>query len=218
VLLPADTIAARLIISTPEEVVASVPLSEQSGLTAATAASAQTLVVPIRPSTATTTYAIALTPRAGSTAAGERVLIVDLVAGSSHTERLLQSHEITIMLRPQLAMGCYLLIGGLGILLGYLLRQIIRSTGQVRTPFLSQPPAEVPRLPQQGWLTTMIQRKPSTYFVVDGSVTLFLGLGAMLALVKGDLLPDAGTSWHGTLLLGAGLGLLTNSDLLTRLR
>ena len=69
--------------------------------------------------------------------------------------------------------------------------------------------------PDLGWVSTFIK---THYYLMDFLVTLILGFLALVALVKDNHAPDSGLYWYSALGLGFGIGLLTNSDLVTRLR
>jgi hypothetical protein len=218
VFLPADTTSTRLVISMPAEIVPSGSLPDRTPGTSGRNAPTS-LTIPIQPTPSAASYSLAFAMAPGNSARGERVIVVDLVDGPPDNPRMLQSQEVSITLRPELRLFVFLLIGGLGILIGYALRLAIRSTSRVPAPAFGQPRDDVQALGGgDGWLTRTIRNHPLAYLLVDGLVTLLLGLGAMLAMMTNDRLPDAGTTWHGTLLLGAGLGLLANSELVTRLK
>ncbi len=54
------------------------------------------------------------------------------------------------------------------------------------------------------------------YYWVDFAVTLTVGFLALAALMKNGRPPASAEYWPEAIVLGVGLGLLTNSDLLTR--
>ena len=53
---------------------------------------------------------------------------------------------------------------------------------------------------------------------MDFLVTLALAFIVLATLVQGGRPPQAGTTWYGALASGVGIGLFTNSELLTRVR
>ena len=53
---------------------------------------------------------------------------------------------------------------------------------------------------------------------MDFQVTQLLGFVFLASLVKDNHAPDTGMYWYSSLVLGFGIGLLTNSDLIMRLR
>jgi hypothetical protein len=56
------------------------------------------------------------------------------------------------------------------------------------------------------------------YYTVDGTVTLVLGILALLGLSAHGRPPESTAWWGAALTLGVGLGLLTNSELITKVR
>jgi hypothetical protein len=53
---------------------------------------------------------------------------------------------------------------------------------------------------------------------VDFLVTLALAFIVLATFVQGGRPPQAGATWYGALATGVGIGVFTNSDLLTRLK
>jgi hypothetical protein len=117
-----------------------------------------------------------------------------------------------VTLRPEQSLAAYLGLGALGILVGYLLRVLMKVLSTTTAP-APDPTADPP--PVLGPIGRFVA---SHYYQVDCLVTLVLGLAALLFLVKDGHLPDNGVVWYGALLMGLALGLLTNSELITKLR
>jgi len=118
---------------------------------------------------------------------------------------------------PGLSLWNYFVIGVLGIAIGYSARLVVDSLNALPKPVL---PAAVAAgggggAPDLGWVSTFIK---THYYLMDFLVTLILGFLALVALVKDNHAPDSGLYWYSALGLGFGIGLLTNSDLITRLR
>ena len=111
---------------------------------------------------------------------------------------------------PQLSTAAYLILGGLGIAAGYSLRLLVKV--------LSAVPAPQPVLgaaDSAGPITSFVI---GHYYAVDFIVTLVLGFLALFALMQGARPPQVASAWPHAITLGASLGLLTNSELITRLR
>jgi hypothetical protein len=111
----------------------------------------------------------------------------------------------------------YFLIGVLGIAMGYIARLVVDSLNSLPKPVIVAS-AVAPSggvVPDLGWFTDFIRHH---YYLMDFFVTLLLGFLALVALVKDNHAPDSGLYWYSALGLGFGIGLLTNSDLITRLR
>lgn len=56
------------------------------------------------------------------------------------------------------------------------------------------------------------------YCQVDFAVTVALGAAALIALIKDGHPPESASAWYSALILGLGLGALTNSELITKQR
>jgi hypothetical protein len=122
----------------------------------------------------------------------------------------LASGSIALTVRPEQRLVSYLGVGAVGIVLGYLLRLVIKALSS------TTPPVPVNQTGgQPGPITRFVANH---YYPIDCAVTLVLGLAAMLVLVKDAHLPDNAANWYGAGLLGLGLGLLTNSELITKVR
>jgi hypothetical protein len=116
-----------------------------------------------------------------------------------------------------LSLMYYFILGILGIAIGYSARLVVDSLNALPKPVL--PAAAAAGVgggaPDLGWVSTFIK---THYYLMDFLVTLILGFLALVALVKDNHAPDSGLYWYSALGLGFGIGLLTNSDLVTRLR
>ncbi|HWG19217.1 MAG TPA: hypothetical protein VG225_01720 [Terracidiphilus sp.] len=104
----------------------------------------------------------------------------------------------------------YLLLGFFGIALGYAIRLLIKVLQTVPAPAL----APDPNAPQPGTITQWVQKH---YYFVDCSVTLVIGLLSLTLLLKNDHVPDSGLYWYSALGAGVALGLLANSELVSKL-
>jgi hypothetical protein len=100
----------------------------------------------------------------------------------------------------------YFLLGGLGIVVGYLVRivmQIQKDIGPPHNPLTAEEEKDGP-------ITLFVKEH---YYWVDFAVAETLGLLSMLLLLKNDHVPDTSAHWYEALALGVGLGLLANTDL-----
>jgi hypothetical protein len=111
----------------------------------------------------------------------------------------------------------YFLLGVLGIGIGYIARLVVDTLNALPKPVLKTAPTitQGQVVPTPGKITGFIK---DHYYSMDFLVTLVLGFLALVALVKDNHAPDTGLYWYSALGLGFGIGLLTNSDLITRLR
>jgi hypothetical protein len=154
---------------------------------------------------------ITLTPSDTFQKKGSKTVLVDLLAtgpnGALPTGVSTQSKTFTYT-NPRLDVVQYLWIGGFGIILGYIARFLINllKTIPAPAPFVDATAA--------GRITTFVQKH---YYWVDGGITLALGLLILIGFIRNELPPDAAAYWYGALILGVGVGALTNSELLTRL-
>lgn len=103
----------------------------------------------------------------------------------------------------------YLLFGAIGIVVGYWLRLFIKILTAVTpdSPLVATQAADGP-------VTTFVKQH---YYLVDSIVTLVLGVAALISLAGADTPPTFAARWHTSLLAGITLGLLTNSDMVTKL-
>jgi len=114
----------------------------------------------------------------------------------------------------QISLGTYFALGVLGILIGYWLRLLLKVLSAVSPPSPA-PPGPAASAPGVGPITAFVQKH---YYAVDLLVTLALGFFALVAFTQGNRPPQTASFWYSAMAVGLGLGLLTNSDLLTKLR
>lgn len=153
------------------------------------------------------------TPRAYIAPANWRFFILLSTRNSE-----LASLSVPFPYRSGIPLYQYFLLGVLGIGVGYFARLVVDSLNALPKPVLPVAAAAAPNAPQApdlGWFTVFIR---GHYYFMDFAVTLVLGFLALTALVKDNHAPDSGMYWYSALSLGFGIGLLTNSDLVTRLR
>jgi hypothetical protein len=132
------------------------------------------------------------------------------VQDANGAETILASRLFTFRYMAQISTAAYIALGGVGIALGYLLRMFVKvlSTIAPPRPVQASPTSEGP-----------ISRFARThYYVVDFLVTVTIGFLALVALMQGARPPQTAAAWPHALTLGVSLGLLTNSELLTKFR
>ena len=139
-----------------------------------------------------------------------RLLLDVLATDSTGRPRQQLAHDsITIAILPQIPTPIFLTIAMLAAVIGYALRIAVKVLSSVSP---GQPLME--GNPKPGWLTQLVTLH---YYRVDLAVTLVIAFFALLALIKDGHPPDSGATWYGAAGIGVGLGLLTNSELVTRL-
>jgi len=116
-----------------------------------------------------------------------------------------------------ISLSWYFVFGAAGIAMGYAARLVIDSLNSLPKPVISAAAVSPGggTTPDLGRFTDFIKHH---YYLMDFLVTLVLGFLALVALVKDNHAPDTGLYWYSASALGFGVGLLTNSDLITRLR
>jgi hypothetical protein len=101
-------------------------------------------------------------------------------------------------------------VGFCGIALGYLVRLVMKVEAKLPQPS----PAPEKSEDVTGPVTSFVARN---YYKVDFALTLLLGNLVLLALSHSYHPPSKAADVPGALIFGFSLGLLTNSDLITRL-
>ena len=144
-------------------------------------------------------------------AAQELPIIVDLSA-KGPPSRTLASQSITFTYAKRIALSLYLLIGCVGIALGYLLRLLVKALAATTPPPLA--PANPEQVAKIGPIGKFVNNH---YYWTDFMVTVLLGFLALLYLVHSGSPPDSASQWYGALILGVSFGALTNSELITKL-
>jgi hypothetical protein len=160
--------------------------------------------------------------------AGEHPLIVELTehapaaAGqpavsdrlcAAPKTKILASQSLTFQFHPEIRLWAYLLLGMVGVGIGWLLRFFINALKSIPPP-LPAPAAEA-GVGGSGGFFDWLKRH---YYGVDCLVTLGIGLAVLVFMAKTGRPPEGAALPPGALATGIGLGLLTNSELLTRLR
>lgn len=72
--------------------------------------------------------------------------------------------------------------------------------------------------PPEGTVGPITRFVQQYHYLVDFGVTLAMGFIVMVALLTDGRPPEAGRMWPGALATGVGLGLLANSELITRIK
>jgi hypothetical protein len=157
-----------------------------------------------------------------------RLLTIQLKkTGAPPTAPPLGSGEVPFEYAPLLGVRRYLLVGLLGIILGYMARAATKLLSS------SKPPDhEVARFKLQEQRTAALAANappaatPSAahvavfryWYALDFMVTVLLGGLVLVATMKDGLPPITASYWHAALTAGFALGLLTNSELLTKVK
>jgi hypothetical protein len=130
-------------------------------------------------------------------------------------DKQLAAERLTFEFEQGISLTCYFILGLAGIACGYLTRLIVDSLNSLPKPPTTAARDADTKKHYLGWLADLIEEH---YLFADFLVTVILGFAVLATLVKEDHPPDTGSYWYSALLLGFGMGLLTNSDLITRLR
>lgn len=174
------------------------------------------------------TVVFRVAPGAGAPRAG--TLLATVTAGRDRAP-LGQGHYL-FSYTPHLQLLDFYLLGLLGVLLGWASKLVVKAHAGKTPPavvaglFLS--PREAAANAQamaSGRGTFHVSRFASwlagsaaAYYLVDVALTLLIAFLVLVALSREGHAPDAASTWQGAMLLGFGLGLLTPSDLLGRVR
>lgn len=143
--------------------------------------------------------------------AGDQALTVTLYQPSdSNTRKILASKLIRFAYTPEISLPTFFLLAVGGVVIGYWLRLVVKVLGTIDPP----PAAAVPPA-QPGPITTLVK---THYYLVDFLVTLIIAFIVLATFIQGGRPPQSGATWYGALASGVGIGLFTNSELITRLR
>lgn len=156
--------------------------------------------------------------RAGApVAAGNVAIVIRILVPRNGSFGEVAAQVLEVEYAPQLATTTYLVLGCVGIFLGYGLRFLVKALSEagpvaaaqaLRAMQLSAPPVTEP-------IKAFVLRH---YVLVDLTVTLLIGLLVLVSMMQQGRPPQGGAFWHSSLVLGTGLGFLTNSDLLLKIR
>lgn len=162
-------------------------------------------------------------PRAGT-------LVATVMAGRERTP-LDQSHHV-FSYTPHLVLPAFYFVGLVGVLLGWASKLVVKAhAGKTPPPivtglFLSprkaaenaQALASGTGPPHGSRFASWLAGSALAYYAVDLALTLVIAFLALVALSREGHAPDAASTWQGAMILGFGLGLLTPSDLLGRVK
>jgi hypothetical protein len=132
--------------------------------------------------------------------------------GNGKQVEQITSEKLQLDYVPEIPVTSYVWLGILGVALGYLLRLLLKVLQSIPPEDRPQPDPEKPAK-QPGPFTRLVKEH---YYLTDFLVTLGLGFIALIAMTKGNHPPDTGNLWYTALAVGVGIGLLTNSELLTK--
>jgi len=162
------------------------------------------------------TVILNLTPPPKSTVVKSGFIRIELKhveTGKPSTLLAEKTFALTYELGQSLAL--YFFLGLLGIAIGYLLRRVIKILSSLPVPpeIIARAVAAEPAPP-----TGLGRFIEENYYLVDGLVTAVLGFLILTSLVKDGRPPENGLFWYGAVPLGVGIGLLTNSELVTQIK
>jgi hypothetical protein len=129
---------------------------------------------------------------------------------SAPNQHVIQLYPISYI--PEVPLSTYFGFGLIGIFLGYWLRLFVKILSSITPP---QPLSIATGISlTKGRLTAFVI---AHYYAIDLAVTIAIGFLILVSLIKDGNPPDNALSWYSALAMGVGLGLLTNSELLTKL-
>lgn len=154
------------------------------------------------------------------TDSGTQTLSAELWSTGSTPRKLLgdTQRQTIAYANSRISIGEFFAYAFLGIVLGYIVRLLIKVLGAIPPPAAAPPLAgPIPGGPvptaTEGPITQFVKRH---YYLVDCAVTAILGLLILAAMLRSGRVPDTAAQWYSALIAGTGLGLLTNSELLTK--
>ncbi|SRR5712692_1728871 len=143
---------------------------------------------------------------------GDQALTVTLsVPGDTGNRKVLVSKLLKFSYTPEISLFVFFVFATVGLIVGYWVRLIVKVLGGITPP----PAAPETQGTPTGPITTFVQ---AHYYLVDFSVTFALAFIVLATLIAAGRPPQSGATWYGALATGVGIGLFTNSELLTRLR
>ncbi len=155
---------------------------------------------------------VTITPVNRELLVGDQAITVTLSQPNDPAKRkILASKLLKFSYAPEISLCLFFIFASLGLIVGYWVRLIVKVLGTVTPP----PAAPEPAAPAQGPITRLVQ---AHYYSVDFLVTVALAFIVLATLVQNGRPPQAGATWYGALASGVGIGLFTNSELLTRLK
>jgi hypothetical protein len=144
--------------------------------------------------------------------AGDQAFTVTLSQPSEpSTRKVMVSKLIKFPYTPEISLRIFFVFATAGVVIGYWMRLVVKVLGNVEAP----PAQPDPNSTQPGPITRFVK---AHYYLVDFLVTLVLAFIVLATFIQGGRPPQSGAAWYGALATGTGIGLFTNSELLTRLR
>jgi hypothetical protein len=143
-------------------------------------------------------------------ASGNRQLLARLSEGTSPPTVTDTALEFTFT-NTTIATSTYLLLGLLGVIVGYLIKLVMKVFSAIPVPPLVQLNADAVT---EGPITRFIK---AHYYTADFLLTLAVGALLLLANLAGAA-PPPGTQWPSAIVFGVGIGVLANNDLIARLK
>lgn len=140
---------------------------------------------------------------------GQHAALIEVTVGSGPESRIVASQSLLVDYLHEIALWEYFLFGLIGICLGYGIRLILKARESVPAPLPAPAEGEAP-----GPVTKFVREH---YYLADFLLTVSLGLIALAGLAKVGRPPDAAAAWYAAGVLGAGLGVLTNNELLKKI-
>lgn len=172
----------------------------------------------------------------GATGAGDRSLQVNVVRLADGKEKPLPSSFFTFSFTPVLEQQSYLLYGMLGVLFGYAVRVAKKQLESTQPPphvqaaqnaqaardsaFVAKAAAQAAGVAAPSTVVpTAVQMAYFKYwYAVDAFVTAIVGFIALLVLMRNGLPPANANFWFNGITIGFALGLLTNTELITKVK
>jgi hypothetical protein len=178
-------------------------VARQSHTSGAPAPGDSLLAIPLPQTSTSITETLRLTADPGLLARGDHTLVLQLLSAGGAS--VLESEEVKLAYAPVQPAWEFVLTGLLGIVIGWLVRLVLQVQKTIT------PPAPEPA--KDGPVTVFVK---SYYYWVDLAVTAVIGVVVLATMLKDGMPPDAGALIYQSFAIGFGLGLLTNSDLITR--
>ncbi len=135
------------------------------------------------------------------------------VSDGTNGRKTLATKLVKFKYAAEVGLWTFFLLGAIGLVLGYWIRLIVKVLAGVTPP--SPAPERSGDGQQDGPITTFVKKH---YYSVDFFVTALIAFLLLATLCQGGRPPQSGATWYGALATGVGLGLFTNSELLTKLK
>ncbi len=143
--------------------------------------------------------------------ATEGAVVATLETDSSGQKSVLDTEVLSFEAAPGMSVIAFLVYGVIGIVFGYVARLLIKALSDVT-------PAQTLALAAQPAPAGLREFVLKHYYWVDFAVTVLIGFIVLASLAKDGHPPAGAGFWNTAFVSGVALGLLTNSDLLTRIK